>query len=497
MLRIAHEAMSHFYQKSYARFLSEMPHFKSVQENKLKHIDQEIYSYQEFVKKFPLTTYSDYEIQIKKMRSDGNIKFHPTSGSTHERKWIPYTDALKKEFDAGVSPWLGDLYRSFPKIKLGKHYWSLSWLPNDLRQSSSCNDVDILPWWKQEFLKRIMAVPSQVQYQKTSEESIISSLTYLCSCPDLALISIWSPTYLLSFLDCLQSNKDEVSCYLSKGKWSYSLPCPKNPKQADILAHSPNVVDSHFLQELWPQLGLISSWDTGSSQHWSQKLRELFSHCSFQGKALLTTEAVITIPFHNLHLLAYQGHFFEFIDQSNNEVLPSWELRPGMKVTPVVSTGSGFLRYKIPDLLYVEQFYKGLPVLRFLGRMRDIDMVGEKISPEVAEICMQGMKEINKDICPISLIAVEGERKSSYYCMLIEGDETTNLSSYLEKLLKTHYHYSVARDLNQLSEAKVVITPKARSIYQALFENRGMVSGEIKIEPLCLVKEIELIKELS
>lgn len=489
--RLAHEGMAKFYQNSYQRFLSEMPQFKKIQEQKIAQYDPTIKSYQEFIQKYSVTDYSDYRERIDAERKLGKIKYHPTSGSTHHRKWIPYTEKLKHEFDCGVSPWLGDLYRTFPQIKEGTHYWSISWLPTELRSQMSSDDVEIMPLWKKILLKMIMSVPSDVQMLETSHDSLITSLTYLCADQDLTLISIWSPTYLISFLEELEKQRFVVAQYLETGNWKYNLPCPQNLNAVKLLKGSEKVFTNSFLRELWPKLSLISAWDTGSSALWANRLKNLFSHVRFQGKALLTTEAIITIPFHHQPLLAYQSHFYEFQIDGTDKIVPSWELERGMIVSPIVTTGSQFFRYRIPDLLKVDDFYNGVPSLRFLGRQRDVDMVGEKISPEIAQQCFEIFDGHKTGCTPISLLAILGDKTKSRYILLLEGEKEAYLQSELEKCLKQNHHYALARDLGQLDESEIFASPNARRIYQKIFEEKGMISGEIKIEPLTLIKESE------
>jgi len=488
--RLSHEFASVFYKRSYLAFLQGMPLFKEQQKKKLKQLLPKTTSYEEFKKQYPLTDYSHYSELIENQKKDPQLIFHPTSGSTHQRKWIPYTDALKNEFDAGISPWLGDLFRSYPAIKKGKHYWSLSWIPDDMRKHCSSDDVEVMPWWKKIFIKNIMAVPSGIQSLPTSRDSILASLVYLCSSQDLSLISVWSPTYLISMLEELKVRKEEVISILEEGKWTYPLKCPQNNSQAKILRDHSETLNKDFLKKLWPQLALISCWDTGSSQVWADQLKKIFPHVSFQGKGLLTTEAVITIPFHHKTLLAYNSHFYEFLDSSDQTVKASWELKINDKVSPIVTTGSGFIRYKIPDLLRVEDFYNGNPILRFLGRMRDIDLVGEKLSPETAEQLFEHAKGINSNFVPISLIAVQCTTQKSYYVLLIESqDDKVSDPQVVDHFLKSNYHYSLARDLGQLQEAKIMVLPQARQFYFDLFERKGMVAGEIKIESLTLINE--------
>ena len=49
-----------------------------------------------------------------------------------------------------------------------------------------------------------------------------------------------------------------------------------------------------------------------------------------------------------------------------------------------------------------------------------------------------------------------------------------------------HFHYQLARELNQLAPAHVQLVDDAVQVYQTIREQAGTVAGNIKIEPLTL-----------
>ena len=83
---------------------------------------------------------------------------------------------------------------------------------------------------------------------------------------------------------------------------------------------------------------------------------------------------------------------------------------------------------------------------------------------------------------------LDTERERPCYLALCEGESDAHgddaRSAALELGLREFFHYELARDLGQLAEARVVTTPKARALYEELGVLRGMVQGNIKIEPL-------------
>src|SRR5437868_4300322 len=76
------------------------------------HRFDQIYSYEEYAERVPLSHYDDFEPWIARIRngepqvltSDRVTHLVPTSGSTGGRKLIPFTAGLQHEFDAGIAP---------------------------------------------------------------------------------------------------------------------------------------------------------------------------------------------------------------------------------------------------------------------------------------------------------------------------------------------------------------------------------------------------------
>jgi len=174
--------------------------------------------------------------------------------------------------------------------------------------------------------------------------------------------------------------------------------------------------------------------------------------------------------------LAYRSHFYEFQNLDSNEILPSWRLQEGMHVMPIVTTGSGFSRYLIEDVLEVSGFWHQVPCFRFLGRAQHTDLVGEKIEARAVLEIFQKLAEAR----PVSLFACPAhDGRKPHYVLLAECGETQ-----MEKHLREHFHYRLARDLEQLEAVRLRRTKDPVETYYQLMENRGLKRGDVKIEPL-------------
>src|ERR1043166_198397 len=129
---------------SYVRFCRSLRSPGFVQQKKLRtlvernvntafgkahHFDQ-IRSYEEFVRRVPLSDYSALKPWITRVRQgESNVLTQerithlvPTSGSTSARKLIPFAAGLQQEFNMSIGPWLVDLARRFPSLIGGPAY---------------------------------------------------------------------------------------------------------------------------------------------------------------------------------------------------------------------------------------------------------------------------------------------------------------------------------------------------------------------------------------
>jgi hypothetical protein len=462
---------------------------------------------EQFREKVPLTGYDHWREMIDRQQLTGGQllstspcrRYQPTSGSTSKIKWIPYTRQFLDQVDAFISPMIYRMYRQYPGIRKGVHYWSVSWIPTELRNTISPNindDLNLLPWWKRIFMSLTMAVPGGVARAETSDDSLFATACFLCAAQNLSLISVWSPTFLLNLLNHIRRHREEIAGVLSRGRWGEGreslgfLPCPRSRHGARVLADWDGGLSAAFLTRLWPGLSVISAWDTWTSAAWADDLRGLFPAATVEGKGLLATEGIVTMPFDNAYALTYRSHFYEFTDVNTGGVHYAWELKQGQVVQPVLTTGAGLLRYVLHDRLAVTGLLGSCPCFVFLGRSDGVDLVGEKMSPEAAQQILS-LLAATYPARPVSLLAVPGTYSGieDCYLLLCEGDDPAlagNISDWAEKELRKIYHYNLARDLRQLAHLKCVVSPEAAAVYQQRAEARGMVAGNLKVEPVVL-----------
>jgi hypothetical protein len=465
------------------------------------------WSWEEFARRLPVSTYKDYAETITAQRERKQsllidspvMRYQPTSGSTSAVKWVPYTKMFLDELDQVITAWVGDLYRQYPKQATGTHYWSLSWIPTEMRSQTAGDindDMKMLSWGKRLLAYLTQAAPQEIALAQTSDDSLFATIAYLAADDALGFISVWSPTFGLGLLEQMSTWRAELAEALARGHWGprqdrmAGLPCPRSARAARLLQQWNGQLDPGFFAELWPKLALVSAWATAAASPWAQKLQQLLPHAGFQGKGLWATEGVVTFPFEGRYPLAYLSHFYEFADAQDGKILAAWQLREGQEVIPIMTTGSGFARYQMSDVIRVEAPLGQVPCFTFLGRNDGVDLVGEKTSATTAQQVQDGLKL--DGAMPVTLLALDEARgRTPGYVLLVEcGPQVPRealqqaLSAQVEQALQANFHYKLARELGQLQPAACVALPDMRAIYLDQCRERGMIEGNIKIEPL-------------
>lgn len=468
--------------------------------------------WEDFANCEPVTSYAHWRERIadqmatgrQRMSASPARRYQPTSGSSSAIKWIPYTRQFLQELDGAIAPWMSDMYRQFPGIAQGRHYWSLSWLPSSMRKEGKDHlndDLKLLSTGKQILMGQTQAVPDGVALAPSSDDAMFATVACLAATRDLAAISVWSPTFALGLLNNLSRWQDEIIEVLRTGAWGSRtlalnhLEAPQNPEAAALIASWDGRSDPAFFRELWPSLALVSAWNTASATPWANELRRTLPQAGFQGKALWATEGVVTIPYGDQHVLAANSHFYEFEDADTGRIHPSWDLQEGQLVSPLMTTGSGLLRYRLGDLVEVTGHLGQLPCLRFMGRSNTVDLVGEKMDAVTVQLWLNNA-DWPSTVQPVTVLGANrgGASNRPAYVLVVNlpdseaptdwAAKASNWAVMLESYLCENFHYRLARDLDQLEPVRCVCIHNAHRLYLDACKERGMIEGDIKVESL-------------
>jgi hypothetical protein len=477
-----------------------------------------IKSIEDFQNQLPLSSFEYFEPWIRRLMdgeqnqltADQVTKLEPTSGTSSGTKLIPYTSALQQEFMQGVQPWLADLYSSFPRIKMGTSYWSIS--PLELNSHQEKSQIPIGFEDDSEYfgllgglLRKIYPVPQAVRHLGSIENfRYFTSLCLLVS-HNLSLISVWNPSFLTILLDYMLRNKDLLIQSIASGRLDWPDPAQVQKPPLNALKINADTGRARDLrtaftgplcfEKIWPRLQIISCWTSAQSKSLVEPLRTMFPDVRIQGKGLLATEGMISFPIEAAggSVLAYRSHFFEFLDQQSGEVFLSHQLKSGRRYEVVITTGGGLYRYRLGDVVEVLSFYRGLPLIEFLGRNRTSDLAGEKLSEIFVEKVMDQI--FSKESPEFYLLAgVQTDQTYGYRLFvnrLPEGLKEDQVSRHLEALLSENYHYAYARKAGQLSlSALEIVGSDAEVKFQEFRIAGGMKMGDVKAVHLYTKRDI-------
>ena len=434
------------------------------------HFDK-LHTYKAFARALPLTTYEDYAPYIEKIANGaGNILtqepvilFEPTSGSSGGRKLIPYTQTLKAEFQRGIRPWLCDLYTRIPGLCDGKSYWSITpvtqgreFTPGGIPIGFE-EDTAYFGELEGRLMREIMAVSSNVKFVRSMEQFWHSTAVQMLTCGALSMMSVWNPTFLSILCSYIRDHAGSLARTLSRTVDPARLQAAR---------------DERF-DRVFPDLRLISCWADGSAGEDAAALQGLFPGVRIQPKGLLATECFTSLPLvgETGARLSIFSHFFEFRSLTDGQICTADELKTG-QYELIVTTGGGFYRYQIGDIVEILETYPDRPPrLKFLRRKGIAsDLCGEKLTEDFVRGVCQTLG-IAGQFC---LLAPDGKGYALYTTAHILPDA-------LEAALCESYHYNYCRKLSQLKPAKIVrVTGDPARAYLERLQADGMRLGDIK-----------------
>ncbi|MBM3266204.1 MAG: GH3 auxin-responsive promoter family protein [Candidatus Sericytochromatia bacterium] len=377
------------------------------------------------------------------------LMFEKTSGSAGRAKYIPYTAPLRSEFQAATGAWLFDLWRRRPGLRTGSAYWSVSPAAREPETTPGGHPVgfaddteyfDPVTRW---VLRQILAVPGDVARVADMTEVRRITIDRLVASRDLALISVWNPSFLTLLVDAIEARS---------GRFDASA--------------------------LWPRLDLISCWTDASAALFVEAVRERFPGVAIQGKGLLSTEGVVSIPLwgHPGAALALTSHFLEFEAPGAERPFLAHELEPGERYAVLLTTGGGLYRYATRDLVEVVGRVARTPLVRFAGKVDLVsDLCGEKISALHVEAVLAAL------LGPGTRFALLAPEVGAppHYVLYFEGPAPPD-SGALDARLRENPHYAYCRELGQLGAARVAPVLDGECKYLAGCEALGQKPGNVK-----------------
>lgn len=414
-------------------------------------------------------------------------RLQPTGGSTGGCKWIPFTSAQQAEFNRAVGAWVRALARESPAAFHGRAYWSVTPAADPpahpgFRVSAGFEDDSAyLGGLLAPLVDSALAVPGEIRRVRDMERFRHLTLLHLLRAEDLAMISVWHPSYLALLMDALRADWERLLADLARGvsAGAPGLEVPPSPRRARELAR----LSPGRPALLWPRLALVSCWGDAMAAGPFDHLARRFEGVRFQRKGLIATEGIVTLPYHDRHPLAITSHLYEF-EEAGGRVRPAWELEDGGSYSVLLTTGGGLRRYRLGDRVRVDGFVQRTPCLRFLGKEdRVSDRCGEKLDEAFVAHALERVLARCVVHADFAMLAPETVETRSQYVLFLSAQEEppTALGELLEQALRANPQYAWAVSLGQLAPVTVErVDPRATERYLDRMRERGARLGDIK-----------------
>jgi hypothetical protein len=471
-----------------------------------------IRSVREYQDRVPMANYDELSPWIERVKSGERkvltsepvLAFEKSSGSVSAAKYIPYTQTLRKQFQSALAPWITDMHKAFPRIGRGPAYWVVTPLSRERELTEGGipvgfeSDMEYFGSAQRWILGKLMAVPPGLARVQELEDCIYLTLRFLLQTRSLSFISVWSPSFLLILLARLQHYGERLVRDLINGTAGgigeispgLSSSLVRDTRQASNLQAMlrRGGVDTGVL---WPNLALISCWTAAASSSVKRELENSFPGVPIQGKGLLATEGVVSIPIEGYAapVSAVTSHFLEFLDESSGECRLMAELQEGREYSVVITTGGGLWRYRLGDRVRVVGFAERTPLLEFLGKEDCVsDLRGEKLN---AMFVAHTLSEVEASRIATFAMLAPSDGAPPHYTLFLELRQKDldfvdpDFIEQFERRLKANPHYAYCRRLGQLGAVRLfTVTSGAGECYLAHCAEMNQRAGSVKLTAL-------------
>lgn len=402
----------------------------------------------------PVCSWAELAPQVERIKAgeagvltaEAPIHFERTSGSGAQHKDIPYTPALMREFQSALVVWLAALLRDCPDVA-GPCYWALSpdrQLPQVTPSGATVGSASDALYLTGSPAERLLPSVVAVDVGDDSDWPT-KTMSRLVIEDELRLVSVWSPTFLLSLLDA----------------------DPALPERSD-------------LSQLWPNLALISCWTDGPSAAFARQLAGLFPNTRIAPKGLFATEGVVSTSYglSSLRPVAITSHFLEFVDSSGTARIVN-ELEEGDCYELLLTTSGGLYRYRLGDQVRVTGFIDATPCLEFVGRVdARSDLVGEKIDQAIVSQALLAAG------VPAGAVLVPDASASPARYRLVTETADASAADAVERELGRVHHYRIARANQQLDAVHLHVVASTAALLHEAWQATGRRSGDVKAAAL-------------
>lgn len=452
-------------------------------------------------------------------------RFTITTGSTGIPKLNPVTPTWLKHYRHSWNLWGGKMLLDHPAV-VGRKILHIigSWDMGRTAGDIPISMVSALLARNQHPLVRpFYCVPNDVTDIYDPDGRYYTTLR-LCVGEDIGLIVVMNPGTLLRLARFGDENRESLIRDIRDGTLSekYEVPAAIRQQIAPRF-NRPNPARARELEKIVEQTGhlypqsywnkpLIACWLGGTAGYQSKYLPEYFGGSPTRDQGLVSSEGRHTIPIEDEKpegVLAINSAYYEFIpvadDSPQPTVLEAHELQPGSDYHLVMTTFSGYFRFRIGDVVRCHRHIGQAPVLEFLQKGdRCGDLEGEKVTEhQFLTAASNAALDRGIRLGPVTAIPIRPGSQLPYYRILVEHGDVPDvdtarqfLEDVDERLRTSNFLYKARRREKVLGPPVLSRIPTGGwSRYaQSVIEQRG--TGEAHYKHAALVQDPSILNHL-
>ena len=400
----------------HAREVQEELLFEMIEANKdtpfgRDHGFADIKTVEDFKRAVPFTNYDDYAGYIYEVMEHGTrgvvtteeiVHFNETSGTMGNPKGIPYTKRMA-EILMGYSG-AYTYYRSYvgagEGLAGGRMLTLIESHYNTLKSgisfgSLSCKAIaDARP-----YLAATTTSPDEAVFTKPGTDTRYLHARFAIEERDIRDISSVFITGVLDLMRYVEDNWELLVRDIEQGAIDASIQMPAdvraglearikpNPERAaELRAIFERGFDEPITPAMWPNLLVVRSVAGGGFAPYTQRLRRFIGndvHILYTGYS--ASEGAFSVPFQlddPSSVLLPRSVYFEFVpvdDPDYDHTLGVEDLQEGHDYEVIITSRSGFYRYKMRDAIRCVGHKGTMPTMEFLFRLdQTVNMHGEK-----------------------------------------------------------------------------------------------------------------------
>ena len=413
-----------------------------------------------FRERVPIAAYETFLPYIEKLKQGNSrallgsrekiLGFGLTSGTTDEPKFIPFTPRFIREYKHSTLLFVYRMVEDNPRLLEGK-ILSVFSPAREYKTGGGVWCGSISGWIAENqvpIVRNFYALPNNVMEIRDIHARYYT-LMRIALTKNVGTLITANPSTILNLVKLVDQGKEGIIRDIHDGTLSVKglveksifqhikSHLKKDPLTAHRLEELAQKNDSFIPRLYWPNLQLIACWKGGTLFTYLDQFPNYFSDSTcVRDIGLLATEGRLSIPVvsgKDAGCPTIDSVFFEFIpEEDENQPSPRTllidELELGKNYFLVITTSSGFTRYKINDLVQVVDFLNQTPLIHFLNKGEHISSVtGEKISEhQVVTAVHDTAKEFNLHFSHFTMCPCWSE--IPYYVLLAEEHELGNRS---------------------------------------------------------------------